>query len=166
VLMTSNLGAAAFAKAGGRVGFGSAPVAQQNEESQSRAIELARKSLPPELWNRIDERLTFAPLSQEEVRAVAHLLLQESSAKLAADRDIHFEVNDAVITHLLDHGGFDIELGARPMRQTIQRLVEAPLADRILRGEIERGVRIAIEVTPNADCLSFTPLQARVGNAP
>ena len=88
VVLTSNLGAAEASRASsGRVGFGAAGA----EESRAdRALAAARGAVPPELWNRIDERVFLGPLGREEVARVARLLLADSSRRLLAERRISF----------------------------------------------------------------------------
>ncbi|HEY6003896.1 MAG TPA: ATP-dependent Clp protease ATP-binding subunit, partial [Anaeromyxobacter sp.] len=132
VILTSNLGSGEATRASsGRVGFGADASAPPREE---RALEAARGAIPPELWNRLDERIFFAALSREDVARVARLLLAESSRRLFAERKISFAASDEAVAFLLEHGGWDPALGARPMRGAVQRLVEAPLAERILAG--------------------------------
>jgi ATP-dependent Clp protease ATP-binding subunit ClpC len=147
VVLTTNLGAEAFDKKSRPMGFGSVEASNSAATDKDPAQDAARKSLPPELWNRIDERLTFRPLREVEVAKIAGLLLAESSSRLRAEKGIQYVADDGVVAVLLRSGGFDPQLGARPMRQTVQRLVEAPLAERILAGEFGRGdtVRIAVE---------------------
>ncbi len=143
VILTSNLGAAeATRAASGKVGFGAAEAAGSREE---RAVEAARAAVPPELWNRLDERVFFAPLSRDDVARVARLLLAESSRRLHAERKISFTASEGAVLHLLEHGGWDAALGARPMRGAVQRLIEAPLAERILSGELGPGDEIAVD---------------------
>ncbi len=142
VILTSNLGAEMFERKARPMGFGGASAADeqaQQTRAESAASDAARRSLPPELWNRIDERLVFRPLQQGEVARIASLLLAESSKRLETEKGIAYEAGDDVIGHLLQSGGFDPMLGARPMRQTVQRLVEAPLAERILAGDFLSG---------------------------
>ena len=98
VILTSNLGAAEATRASsGRMGFGAADAAPPRED---RAIDAARGAVPPELWNRLDERVFFAPLSREDVARVAHLLLAESSRRLASERKISFVASDAAVAWL------------------------------------------------------------------
>ncbi len=120
------------------------------QSDMDAASAAARKALPPELWNRIDERLPFRPLREVEVARIATLLLAESSKRLATERGIEYVAGEDVVGHLLKSGGFDPQLGARPMRQVVQRLVEAPLAERILAGEFVAGdrVRVAVQREP------------------
>jgi ATP-dependent Clp protease ATP-binding subunit ClpC len=142
VVLASNLGAEAFEGGAGRMGFGAARGGMERE----RAVELAKARIPPELWNRIDERCLFPPLERADVARIAALLLRESAHRLSAERRIDVAFDTEVIELLLDEGGFDPKLGARPMRRAIQRLVEAPLAEAILRGEILEGASVRAAV--------------------
>ncbi|MFP2912938.1 AAA family ATPase, partial [Pyxidicoccus sp. 3LFB2] len=144
IVMTTNLGAEAFSRTGRPVGFGAD--AAGPSDAMDLASSAARKALPPELWNRIDERLPFRPLEEVEVARIATLLLEESSKRLASERGIQYVAGEDVVGHLLKSGGFDPQLGARPMRQMVQRLVEAPLAERILAGEFGSGDRVRVAV--------------------
>jgi ATP-dependent Clp protease ATP-binding subunit ClpC len=153
VILTTNLGAEAFSSKSRSMGFGSESVEISGEKA---AADSARKSLPPELWNRIDERCAFKPLKELEVAKIASLLLSESSKRLHSEKGIAYETSDEVVTHLLKNGGFDPMLGARPMRQTVQRLVEGPLAERILAGDFEQGDRVRVELA--AGQLQFSPV--------
>ncbi len=153
VILTTNLGAEAFSSKGRSMGFGGQSIEVSGEQAAS---DSARRSLPPELWNRIDERCAFKPLKEIEVAKIATLLLSESSKRLHSEKGIAYEASDEVIAHLLKSGGFDPTLGARPMRQTVQRLVEGPLAERILAGDFAQGDRVRIELA--AGQLHFSPI--------
>jgi ATP-dependent Clp protease ATP-binding subunit ClpC len=151
VVLTSNVGASAFDSGGRPVGFGAAershaerPVndASGAHPGTSRALEQARAAFPPELWGRLDERLVFAPLGREEIARIATLLLSDSSRRLWQERQIAFRTGPGLVDHLIANGGWEAALGARPMRQTIQRLVESPLADEILAGRIRKGAQL------------------------
>ena len=141
IMMTSNLGAAeaGAARAERTVGFArsSASVAAGDRLAEIM-IGAARAHLPPELYNRIDEVLCFGPLSRPEVAEIARRLLVGLEAALGP-RGIHLDVDPAVVDALLAAGGFDADLGARPMKRTIARLIENPLAELILRGDLEDG---------------------------
>ena len=148
VILTSNLGAAESTRASsGAMGFGAQERAAPRAD---RVLDAARAAIPPELWNRLDERIAFAPLSREDVARIAHLLLADSSRRLEAERRIRFAVTDEAVGHLLDHGGWDPTLGARPMRGAVQRLVEAPLAERILAGEFGPGDEVLVDLADGA----------------
>ena len=149
VILTSNLGAGAFAEGGQRpMGF-TQPVDPSSEKTlppepaahpqAQRALDQARAAFPPELWGRLDEKLVFAPLGREEVARIAQLLLAASSRRLWDERQIAFQTGPGLVDHLINAGGYQVALGARPMRQVIQRLVESPLADEILAGRVRSG---------------------------
>jgi ATP-dependent Clp protease ATP-binding subunit ClpC len=138
IVMTSNLGANAALTPARRVGFGAEPE-RASSGDRERALAAARKALPPELWNRIDEPLWFAPLGPEEVRAVAMRALGEVVAVMRREHQVAVEVEPSVVDALIAAGGFDRELGARPMKRCVGRLVEAPLASAVLAGTIRRG---------------------------
>ena len=139
IMMTSNLGAAAaIGKSSRRVGF-SAAVAEGPRVDHEGVVAAARAALPPELYNRIDEVMVFEPLSTADVREIARRLLAELGRTLEAARGVSLSVDDAVPGALLSLGGYDPELGARPMKRAIAKHVEAPLAELILRGELGEG---------------------------
>ncbi|HEY2031048.1 MAG TPA: ATP-dependent Clp protease ATP-binding subunit, partial [Myxococcales bacterium] len=115
-----------------------------------RALEMARAAFPPELWGRLDERLVFAPLAREEVARIAQLLLADSSRRLWDERRIAFRSGPGLVDHLIAQGGWQTSLGARPMRQVIQRLVESPLADEILAGRVQAGEQLLACATSGA----------------
>src|SRR5215470_17664791 len=143
VVLTSNLGAEAFGRTRARVGFGADTA---DEGGGAAALSEARRALPPELWNRIDERLVFAALGREELRRIARMLLEESSRRLAEERGIAFAAGDDVVEALLDSEEMDPLLGARPVRQIVQRSIEGPLAEHILAGKVAAGSRIRVRV--------------------
>jgi ATP-dependent Clp protease ATP-binding subunit ClpC len=139
ILMTSNLGSDVLSQAAKRrVGFGGGEAAS-GDDIAGKIVLAARAALAPELYNRIDEVLVFAPLVRDDVREIARRLLASVSAALSAQRGVELEYGPELIEYLLDAGGFEPSLGARPMKRTIARLLEAPLAERILRGELPRG---------------------------
>ena len=140
VIMTSNLGVGEASR--GSIGFASDVEASR----ASATVEAARAALPPELWNRFDEVLYFAGLDRDQVRAVARLLLRQTSDRLEAERGVTVEFSDAVVELLLEGGGYDPSLGARPMRRAVQRLIEAPLAEQVLEGRAAPGCLLQLDV--------------------
>ncbi len=153
ILLTSNIGAdlSPQTTTRGRIGFGAArrDVHEREREIsryQEAVSDAARKALPPELFNRLDEVLAFAPLTREDVGEVARRILRTLAKDLEEARGVKLDASPAAIDALLDAGGFDPEMGARPMRRAIGRLVEAPIAEMILKGELRRGDVAMIEV--------------------
>ncbi|MFZ5891711.1 MAG: AAA family ATPase [Myxococcota bacterium] len=145
ILMTSNIGSSEVTRVERRVGFGGGDNALSDLDT--RVTARAREKLAPELYNRIDEVLVYSPLSRDEVREIARRLLNSVSRTLQGQRGVRLDFSPEVIEHLLDHGGFEPALGARPMKRCIARLIEAPLAEKILAGEFPRGgvVLVALE---------------------
>ena len=140
VVLTSNLGADAFSGVRPRVGFS----ATDGRAGDARgAVAAARKALPAELWNRLDDRLGFRPLEPEELCRIARLLLDDSSRRLASERGIAYAVDQAAVEMLVG-SGLDPALGARPLRQAVERLVEGPLAEAILAGKFTPGDRVRV----------------------
>jgi ATP-dependent Clp protease ATP-binding subunit ClpC len=137
IVMTSNLGVEG-SLARGRIGFGEASdMASANQEAH--ALGLVRSALPPELFNRIDEPLYFFPLSEHDVAEIARRMVAAVAEVVQAEHGVRVEVHASAITALLGSGGFDRQLGARPMRRTVGRLVEAPLARALLAREFVAG---------------------------
>jgi ATP-dependent Clp protease ATP-binding subunit ClpC len=157
ILLTSNIGAelSPSASTRGRIGFGvprrdSKEREREMSRYQEAVTDAARRALPPELFNRLDEVLAFAPLSREDVAEVARRILAKLAKDLEAERGVTLDASPAAIDALLDAGGFDPEMGARPMRRAIGRLVEAPIAEMLLKGELCRGDVALVEVENGA----------------
>jgi ATP-dependent Clp protease ATP-binding subunit ClpC len=145
ILMTSNLGSEETgASQRRRVGFGGG--GDERSDLDARITQAARGALAPELYNRIDEVMVFSPLGKDEVREIARRLLGGVARALMVQRGVRLEYGPDAVELLLDQGGYDPTLGARPMKRTIARLVEAPLAERLLRGELPRGSVALLEV--------------------
>ena len=157
IIMTSNLGAdmRAAAEPKRRMGFAASRDGAERREREAREVSdailaAARAALPPELWNRIDEPLVFAPLDRERVAAIARLMLSKVASQLEKEHGVLFTAAPEAVEALAEAGGFDPELGARPMRRTIQRLVEGPLARLVLKGEVARGDTAELAVDAGA----------------
>jgi ATP-dependent Clp protease ATP-binding subunit ClpC len=145
VVMTSNLGAD-LVRAGRAIGF-SKDAAEQEAAAEAAVFDEAKKRLAPELWGRIEEKLVFSPLAVEEVRAVTRRLAEQSSLRLRKERGIHYQLDDRAVDFLVQQGGWDSRLGARPMRQILSRIVEAPIAARILEGRLHADERVLVSTT-------------------
>ena len=141
VIMTSNLGSRHVRSA--RLGFGSE---QESDFQRTREEMLAelRRAFRPELLNRIDEVIVFEPLTRTQIEQIVDLMLARVQRQLA-ERRIKLETTDEARS-LLAREGFDPEFGARPLRRTIQRLVENPIARGILSGEYREGDTVILEV--------------------
>ena len=165
ILLTSNLGAelSPTAATRSRIGFG--PVTGRRElrdreivAYQQAVSDAARRALPPELFNRLDEVLAFAPLTRGDVAEVARRIIKGLALELERSRGVKLDASAAAVDALLDAGGFDPELGARPMRRAIGRHIEAPIAEMILKGMLSRGDVAMVDVEGGAIVVdAFTP---------
>jgi ATP-dependent Clp protease ATP-binding subunit ClpB len=107
-----------------------------------------RDHFRPEFLNRVDEIIVFQPLSEAQLMEIVRLLLSEVERRLAESR-ISLEVTDEARA-LVAREGYDPQYGARPLRRAIQRLIENPLAKRILAGEFSAGETVRIDVRDGA----------------
>ena len=134
IVLTSNLGAREAARSSSRrVGFSHA--ADVDTTRADAVLEVARRTLAPEFFNRLDEVLVYKPLARPEVNEIARRLLQKLADTVMQQREIELRIDPHVIDLLLEQGGYDETLGARPMRRAIARLIEAPLAECLLTGD-------------------------------
>jgi ATP-dependent Clp protease ATP-binding subunit ClpC len=159
IVLTSNLGAHRLASASRkRVGFSSLEEAGVDDTSKP-LLAAAREALAPELFNRIDEILPFSPLNRGDVFKIGRKLCQGLADEMELSRGIALSISDEAIEVLLEQGGFEPELGARPLRRTIARKVEAPLAEAILAGELKAGDTWLVEASGGELC--FDTVSAR-----
>ena len=152
LIMTSNLGTE-FVRKSGSLGF-----LQKSENSEERQehekIEKALKStFRPEFLNRIDEIITFSPLSLEQMREIVELQMQEVRERLA-EHGITVELTEAARNWLADVG-YDPTFGARPLKRALQKYVESPLSVSLLGGEFKEGANILVDVNESGDTLTF-----------
>jgi len=135
LIMTSNIGATQLstAWAEGEDGF---------EEAKTRVMEELRKHFRPEFLNRVDDTVVFHPLGESQLTHIVDLRLADLQ-KLLADRRITLELTDAARAAIFK-AGYDRAYGARPLKRAIQRLVQDPLAMRILDGRVLHGDRVKV----------------------
>ncbi len=143
IIMTSNLGTRDIQKGPG-IGFAARPDEKMTyEKMKDRVMDELKKSFRPEFLNRIDEVIVFHSLTQEDVKQIVDLLMKRVTEQLKA-KDLEIELTDAAKTVLAEKG-FDPSLGARPLRRTIQRLVEDPLSEKLLWKEFRAGQTIIVD---------------------
>jgi ATP-dependent Clp protease ATP-binding subunit ClpC len=157
VIMTSNLGSREFQRGG--IGF----LRKEEGDEQQMKIDMEsalKKSLLPELLNRIDDVIVFHPLTQDNLKSIVGMLVREVEQRLA-ERRIKLEVDEEARGWLVQKG-YDPMFGARPLRRAVQRYVENPISTKILEGEFKEGDTIAIGLKD--DNLSFAgvkPVKAK-----
>jgi ATP-dependent Clp protease ATP-binding subunit ClpB len=140
VIMTSNLGSHLFREY------------ETPEKVRPLLMQELRNALRPEFLNRIDEIVIFSPLGREELARIVEIQLGHLRRRLA-DKRIELEVTDAAKA-LLGREGYDPTFGARPLRRTIQRLVQDPLALRLLQREFSEGDTVTVDA--HGDEIAFT----------
>ncbi|MEW5826614.1 MAG: ATP-dependent Clp protease ATP-binding subunit [Candidatus Bipolaricaulota bacterium] len=123
------------------------------QDMKSRVIGEARNVFRPEFLNRLDDIIVFHQLNREQVRHIAKLMVDELKVRLLAERDIRFHLDDSA-WDLLIRQGYDPKYGARPMRRTIERLIENPISEEILAGRFGAGA--SVTASADGDELRFT----------
>ena len=153
LIMTSNLGARQI-QTPSSLGFRSrgegeaARAADEYTLISEKVDEELKKAFRPEFLNRVDSRIVFRPLSQEEMRRIVDLLVKRVVAQLRTQGH-DLAITDAAKDHLIKVG-YDVSYGARPLRRTIQTLIEDPLAERLLKGEDPIGVSYVVDLVDGA----------------
>lgn len=143
VILTSNLGTASLGAP--QVGFVRDTPMNVYDTMRDRVQDALKRHFRPELLNRIDETVVFAPLTLDEVEEIVDLLLRRVRDQLA-ERQVTLLLSPEV-RRWLSEQGYDPQLGARPLRRAIQRHLEDPLAERLLLGDLAHGGVISVEVS-------------------
>jgi ATP-dependent Clp protease ATP-binding subunit ClpC len=141
IIMTSNLGSQHMKSTA--LGLGGSGK-EDFERTREEMLSALRRTFRPELLNRIDEVIVFDPLSREQIKQIVELMLDRVRVQLS-EKDIKLDATEAA-RDLLATEGFDPEYGARPLRRTVQRLVENPIARGILQGEFRPGDTVVLDV--------------------
>jgi ATP-dependent Clp protease ATP-binding subunit ClpC len=143
IIMTSNLGTRDIQK-GPAVGFAAAANEEVTyEKMKDKVMEELKRSFRPEFLNRIDEVIVFHSLTQEHVKSIVDLMMKRVRDQLKA-KDVEIVLTDGA-KGLLAEKGYDPTLGARPLRRTIQRMVEDPLSEKLLWKEYTAGQTIIVD---------------------
>ena len=156
IIMTSNLGAKALHKNSTELGF-LAPKKAESYSNDSKRIDFkeAKKSVldavkshfRPEFLNRIDEMIVFHPLTEEDLTKIVTILMSDVIKRLG-ERDLHLEITPEAMKLLVKEGS-EFTMGARPLKRAIQRLIEDPVSDLILKGEAIAGKTIKANAKDN-----------------
>ena len=156
ILLTSNVGAERLKK-GATMGFTAPDDEQDYERMKENLTEEAKKIFRPEFLNRFDDIVVFRSLGRGELTQILDLELEKVQKRLA-QRNLHFELDDAARDLLLEKG-HDPTYGARPMRRAVEKYLEDPMAEEIIRGNLREGETIAISAKD--DQLVFTQKKAK-----
>ena len=152
VIMTSNMGTRQ-AKAGKSLGFQKIDAKTDYDTMKDRIMEEVKRTFNPELLNRIDETIIFHALTREHILEIIDILLKDVEKRLK-ERNIIFNLTDSGRNFLADKG-YDPNFGARPLKRAIQKFLEDPLAEEILKGDRRSGCSVEIFHEGDDDRLSF-----------
>src|SRR5512138_1733601 len=158
IIMTSNIGARYIQKKGA-VGFQSADLSEMNKSMSDMVLGEVRRTFNPEFINRIDEIIVFEALTDDDLRRITALLIDQLNANLV-DRRMKIIVAPEVIDWIIDNTLKDRSYGARPLRRAIQRHVEDPLSEELIRGNLRDG---EVEVFLDAGQLAYRPVGELTG---
>lgn len=148
IIMTSNLGAAHLKPSGPVMGFS---IGSDNDKDRQASFEIAKKEIMadvkrffrPEFLNRIDEIIVFKPLEQKDLRQIVDILLKDLTKRLG-EKGIAMDWTTAA-DDILVKEGTDFAYGARPLKRAIQKLVEDPISEMLLSGDVKDGNTIHVD---------------------
>lgn len=156
IIMTSNLGAKALHKNSPELGFLAAKKSDFNvdgnkeiefKEAKKLVMDAVKRHFRPEFLNRIDEMIVFHPLTEEDLKEIVTILMSDVTKRLG-ERDLQLEITPEAMKFLVKEGS-DFTMGARPLKRAIQRLIEDPVSDLILKGDAKEGKIIKADAKDN-----------------
>lgn len=153
LIMTSNLGTE-FVRKSGSLGFLQRTDSTEERQAHEKIEKALKSTFRPEFLNRIDEIITFSPLSREQMREIVDLQMKEVQERLS-EHGITVELSDAARNWLAEVG-YDPSFGARPLKRAIQKYLESPLSLRLLAGEFKAGNHLWVDVDENSQQLTFS----------
>src|SRR6476469_8421024 len=153
IIMTSNIGAR-FIQKKASLGFQSADSGTIDKNVSDMVLGEVRKTFNPEFINRIDEIIVFEALSDDDLRTITRLLVKQVNDNLV-DRRLRLELESDVIDWIIEQTCKDRSYGARPLRRAIQRYIEDPLSEELIRGHLKGG---DIQVYLEGGALAYRPV--------
>lgn len=145
LIMTSNIGARQLADFGTGVGFGTKAQTEQRDDNAKIVIQNAlRKAFSPEFLNRIDDMIIFHSLTRENIHKIIDLELVKLFKRIE-DLGYHATMTDAAKDFIVDKG-YDEKFGARPLKRAIQKYIEDPLAEEIIKANLVEGDKIVLDI--------------------
>lgn len=150
VIMTSNIGAQEIGRMRAPLGFGTSSSREEAEyeNMKERQMEALKEAMKPELINRIDEIIFFHRLTKDDIEKIADIMFASLEKRLE-ERSVTVEMSEEAKDYIVGEG-YNEEYGARPLRRTIQRLVEDRLSEMLLSGRISDGDKVAVTVKDGA----------------
>ncbi|MFR5602401.1 MAG: AAA family ATPase, partial [Lachnospiraceae bacterium] len=143
LIMTSNAGAQNIISPK-QLGFASVQDEKRNYEfMKEQVMDEVKRLFKPEFLNRIDDIIVFHPLNREHMTEIVTIMLTSIMKRTIRQMDIHLTVEDSAKTFLVEKG-YDEKYGARPLRRTIQSMIEDKLAEEILDGAVKSGDEVTV----------------------
>ena len=142
IIMTSNIGSHIIQDA--FEGVTDKNLEEKTEQSKTEVMALLKQTIRPEFLNRVDEIIMFSPLLQKQMASIVKIQLNNLKY-LVAENGMQIEFSDYLIEYLAEQG-FDMQLGARPLKRLIQKLVVNELSKKILSGEIDKSKKVLIDI--------------------
>ncbi len=152
LIMTSNLGTE-YVRKSGSLGFLQPGDNSEDREAHKKIEKALKDTFRPEFLNRIDEIITFSPLSVEDMQQIVKLQMREIHERIA-DQGLEINLTDEA-SHWLADQGFDPAFGARPLKRALQKYVESPLSIKILEGEFGPGDIVEVGVAEDGEGMDF-----------
>ncbi|MEM6278782.1 MAG: ATP-dependent Clp protease ATP-binding subunit [Verrucomicrobiota bacterium] len=153
IILTSNVGADVI-KRQVNMGFGNMSGGDENYDSmKDKILERAKDAFKPEFLNRLDEKIVFHVLDRENLTKIVELEINTVMERLA-EKDIQIKLDKKAKEFLIEEG-YDPNYGARPMRRTVERHIEDPLAEHLLRGDVQSGQLVKVSHKKDEKFLSF-----------
>jgi ATP-dependent Clp protease ATP-binding subunit ClpC len=156
IIMTSNVGARRIGKGGGALGFQRDDEETAYARMKERVVDEAKKVFNPEFMNRLDDTLVFHRLTDEQLIDIVDIQVKDMVDRVA-EKDVHLHLNRAAKEFLVRVGSNE-EYGARPLRRAVQQYIEDPLAELLLRGNLEPGTKIEVWPSDTEEKLVFEPV--------
>jgi ATP-dependent Clp protease ATP-binding subunit ClpB len=153
IIMTSNVGSAAIFELAGN----------DPKKAREEAMSALRETFRPEFLNRIDDIVMFSPLGKDQIERIIDLQM-DSFMKRVAEKNVALTLTSAAKA-LLFREGYDPAYGARPMKRAIQRLIQDPLALKILDGEVKPGDTVVVDADSKTGEMKFNRERAKAGAA-
>jgi ATP-dependent Clp protease ATP-binding subunit ClpC len=151
IIMTSNVGAELIRK-GSTMGFGTPIQEQDYAVIKEKILGETKKTFKPEFLNRLDDQIVFHSLTREDLSKIVSLEVTKVAARLK-EKGVVIELNSEASAFLIEKG-YEPVYGARPLRRAIERFLEDPIAEEIIRGKIKSGDRVVVGA--NKEALTFT----------
>jgi ATP-dependent Clp protease ATP-binding subunit ClpC len=155
VIMTSNIGAEMIRKAGG-LGFAPTKDSHTYEDMKGKLLDEAKRVFKPEFMNRLDDIIVFRSLTRADMGKIVHIEVDKVKSRMKF-KDVVIQLTPAATEFLIEKG-YDPQFGARPLRRAVEKYLQDPLAEEILRGSIKPTE--TVEVAVGEDKLVFNQLAA------